>query len=89
MPKIKIAHLYYDLMKQELVRTIINGLVDDPSLVDIIIDEDNQVININSDKSEIGRIIGKQGRVAKAIRAIIKSAGMKQNKRYNVEINEK
>ncbi len=74
---------------QELVRTIINGLVDDPSLVDIIIDEDNQVININSDKSEIGRIIGKQGRVAKAIRAIIKSAGMKQNKRYNVEINEK
>ena len=74
---------------QELVSTIINGLVDDPSLVDIIIDEDNQVININSDKSEIGRIIGKQGRVAKAIRAIIKSAGMKQNKRDNVEINEK
>ncbi len=63
--------------------------MDDPSLVDIVIDEDNQVININSDKSEIGRIIGKQGRVAKAIRAIIKSAGMKQNKRYNVEINEK
>ncbi len=74
---------------QELVRTIINGLVDDPSLVDIEIDEENQVININSDKSEIGRIIGKQGRVAKAIRAIIKSSGMKQNKRYSVEINEK
>lgn len=74
---------------QELVRTIINGLVDDPNLVDIEIDEENQVININSDKSEIGRIIGKQGRVAKAIRAIIKSSGMKQNKRYSVEINEK
>ena len=74
---------------QELVRTIINGLVDDPSLVDIEIDEENQVININSDKSEIGKIIGKQGRVAKAIRAIIKSSGMKQNKRYSVEINEK
>ncbi len=72
---------------QELVRTIINGLVDDPNLVDIVIDEDNFVIN--SDKSEIGRIIGKQGRVAKAIRAIIKSSGMKQNKRYTVEINEK
>ncbi len=61
---------------QELVRTIINGLVDDPNLVDIVIDEDNFVININSDKSEIGRIIGKQGRVAKAIRAIIKSSGI-------------
>ncbi len=74
---------------QELVRTIINGLATNPELVDIVIDEEYGVININADKSEIGRIIGKQGRVAKAIRAIIKSAGMKQNKRYNVEINEK
>ncbi len=74
---------------QELVRTIINGLVTNPELVDVVIDEENGVININADKSEIGRIIGKQGRVAKAIRAIIKSASMKQNKRYNVEINEK
>ncbi len=74
---------------QELVRTIINGLVTNPELVDIVIDEENGVININADKSEIGRIIGKQGRVAKAIRAIIKSASTKQNKRYNVEINEK
>lgn len=74
---------------QELVRTIINGLATNPELVDIVIDEENGIININADKSEIGRIIGKQGRVAKAIRAIIKSSGMKQNKRYNVEINEK
>ena len=74
---------------QELVRTIINGLATNPELVDIVIDEENGVININADKIEIGRINGKQGRVAKAIRAIIKSAGMKQNKRYNVEINEK
>ncbi len=74
---------------QELVRTIIDGLVDNPDLVDIVVDEENFVININADKSEIGRIIGKQGRVAKAIRAIIKSSGMKQGKRYNVEINEK
>lgn len=74
---------------QELVRTIINGLVTNPELVDVVIDEENGVININADKSEIGRIIGKQGRVAKAIRAIIKSASTKQNKRYNVEINEK
>ncbi|MDE6967884.1 MAG: KH domain-containing protein [Clostridia bacterium] len=74
---------------QELVKVIVNGLVDDITKVDIVIDEENSVININADKSEIGRIIGKQGRVAKAIRAIIKSSGMKQNKRYSVEINEK
>lgn len=74
---------------QELVRTIVNELVDDPTKVDIVIDEENFVINILAEKSEIGRIIGKQGRVAKAIRSIVKSAGMKQNKKYNVEINEK
>lgn len=74
---------------QELVRTIIDGLVDNPDLVEVVVDEENFVININADKSEIGRIIGKQGRVAKALRAIIKSAGMKQGKRFNVEINEK
>lgn len=74
---------------QELVRVIVNGLVDDPNKVDIVIDEENSVININADKAEVGRIIGKQGRIAKAIRSIIKSAGMKQNKRYSVEINEK
>lgn len=74
---------------QELIRTIINGLASNPEMVDVVIDEENGVININADKSEIGRIIGKQGRVAKAIRAIVKSAGTKQNKRFSVEINEK
>lgn len=74
---------------QELVKTIVNELVDDASKVEVVIDEENFVINIYAEKSEIGRIIGKQGRVAKAIRAIVKSAGMKQNKKYTVEINEK
>lgn len=74
---------------ENLVRTIIEGLVDNPELVDVVIDEEAGVINILADKSEIGRIIGKQGRVAKAVRAIIKSAAMRQNKRYSVEINEK
>lgn len=74
---------------QELVKTMVEALVDDPSKVDVVVDENNFVINIFAEKSEIGRIIGKQGRVAKAIRSIVKSAGMKQNVRYNVEINEK
>lgn len=73
----------------ELVRVIVNQLVDDPTNADIIVDEENQVININVSKSEIGRVIGKQGRIAKAIRAIVKSAGMKANKKYSVEINER
>ena len=73
----------------ELVRTIVDQLVDDPSNVDINVDDTNYVITILVDKSEIGRVIGKQGRIAKAIRSIVRSAGMKHNVKYNVEIDER
>ena len=73
----------------ELLKTITNELVDDPKNVDIQIDEENSVITIFVEKCEIGRVIGKQGRIAKAIRAIVKSCGMKNNKKYTVEIEER
>ncbi len=73
----------------ELVRTIVDQLVDDPSNVDINVDDVNYTITILVDKSEIGRVIGKQGRIAKAIRSIVRSAGMKHNVKYNVEIDER
>lgn len=73
----------------ELLKTITNELVDDPKNVDIQIDEENSVITIFVEKCEIGRVIGKQGRIAKAIRAIVKSCGMKHNKKYTVEIEER
>lgn len=40
-------------------------------------------------KKDIGKIIGKQGRIAKAIRTLVKSASSKSNVRYNVVIEEK
>ena len=73
----------------ELVRTIVDQLVDDPSNVDVSVDDTNYVITISVEKSEIGRVIGKQGRIAKAIRSIVKSAGMKHNVKYSVEIDER
>lgn len=76
---------------QELVKYIVENLVDDPAKVEVVTtqDKDTVVININAEKDEIGKIIGKQGRIAKAIRTVVKAGGIKQNVKYSVEINEK
>ncbi len=76
---------------QELVKYIVENLVDDPTKVEVTTEKDNDtvVININAEKEEIGKIIGKQGRIAKAIRTVVKAGGIKENVKYAVEINEK
>ncbi len=75
---------------QELVKYIVENLVDDPTKVEVTTEKDNDtvVININAEKEEIGKIIGKQGRIAKAIRTVVKAGGIKENVKYS-EINEK
>ena len=41
------------------------------------------------DESDMGKVIGRQGKIAKALRTIVKAASAKENKRYNVEIKER
>ncbi len=71
---------------QELVQYIINGLVDDKDAVKIEID--GETIKVTVAKSDMGKIIGKQGRTAKAIRTVIRAAGAKDGKKYTVDILE-
>lgn len=74
---------------EELVKYIINNLVDDTASVEVSSQEQDGVlvINILAEKSEIGKIIGKQGRIAKALRTLVK-AGSK-GKKVSVDIIEK
>lgn len=74
---------------RDLVEQIAFSLVDKTEKVTVEIDEALNVIHIYADKSEIGRLIGKQGRIAKAIRAIVKAGGAKEHKKYMVEIDER
>ena len=71
---------------QELVKFIISGLVDDKDAVNVEIEDEN--VKVSVAKDDMGKIIGKQGRTAKAIRTIVKAVGAKENKKYNVEIVE-
>lgn len=71
----------------ELVKFIVTGLVDKKNEVVVTMGEDNTV-NIKVDKSDMGKVIGKDGRIAKAIRTIVKAAGSREGVKYTVTILE-
>lgn len=71
-----------------LVEIIAKGLVDNPDQVFVNEVEGNQsvIIELRVAPEDMGKVIGKQGRIAKAIRTVVKAAATKQNKRVIVEI---
>lgn len=71
---------------QELVKFIISGLVDNKEAVSVVIEGDT--VQVTVAKDDMGKIIGKQGRTAKAIRTIVKAVGSKENKKYTLDILE-
>ena len=72
----------------ELVEYLAKSLVDDPSKVRVKETEsgDVTVIELNVAEEDMGKVIGKQGRIDKAIRTVVKAASSKENKKYTVEI---
>ena len=76
---------------QELLRTIVAGLVEDPSAIAITEDAPNEegviVYHLHGAADDMGRVIGKQGRIAKAIRTIVRSAAGKVEQKVVVEID--
>lgn len=74
----------------ELVEYLVSSLVPDGDYTVEQRDGNNaNDIVITIAKKDIGKVIGKQGRIAKAIRTLVKSASSKSNVRYNVVIEEK
>ena len=75
---------------KELVETICKALVDHPDEVSVTqIDGDQtSILELRVNKTDLGKVIGKQGKTARSIRTILSAAGMKQNRRFNLEIIE-
>lgn len=73
---------------KELVEVIAKALVDSPDEVVVTekMEGKNVVVELHVAQSDMGKIIGKQGRIAKAIRSVVKAASSKDNKRVDVEI---
>lgn len=75
---------------KELIETLVKPLVDHPEEVSVeIVEEDRRVMyRLSVNKSDMGKVIGKQGRVAKAIRTVVYAAGASQAKKVYLEITE-
>lgn len=74
---------------KELVEYIAKGLVDDPARVhvDSAAGPRSTVIRLKVAPKDMGRVIGREGRVANAIRALLKVAGSREDRRYILEID--
>ena len=73
---------------EELVRMIAESLVDHPEQVQVrtVDNPESVVIELSVGPDDMGKVIGKQGRIAKSIRSVVKAAGSKLDKKIIVDI---
>ncbi|NTV89798.1 MAG: KH domain-containing protein [Clostridiales bacterium] len=73
---------------KELLEAIARSLVDYPDEVTVneVENEDALILELKVSKEDMGKVIGKQGKIAKAIRTVVKAAAIKENIRVVVEI---
>ena len=76
---------------KDLLLAIVSGLVEDKDAVQIDVDEPNEegviVYHLHVAREDMGRVIGKQGRIAKAIRTVIRAAATRSDLKVAVEID--
>jgi len=75
----------------DLIKYIVNQFAEYKDEIEYIVNEDEKAVTVTImlAPSDMGKVIGKQGKIAKAIRTIVRSASQKEGKKYNIEIKEK
>lgn len=75
---------------EELVREIARALVDEPEAVEVqsVARDENTVLKLKVAPSDVGKVIGKQGRTARSVRTILSAVSMKLHHRYTLDILE-
>lgn len=75
---------------KQFLEYVVKALVDNPNevVIDRTVDEMGVLITLSVDPADMGKIIGRQGNTAKAIRTLLRVIGMKNNARVNLKINE-
>ncbi len=76
---------------KELLITVASGLVENPDAVNVTVDDSNAegvtVYHLHVAENDMGRVIGKQGRIAKAIRTVMRAAANRNHEKIVVEID--
>ncbi|HBG65893.1 MAG TPA: RNA-binding protein [Treponema sp.] len=75
-------------MEKDLIEYIAKSLVDDPNAVSVTESEGERgpVLRLSVSQGDIGKVIGKYGRIAKALRTVLSAYASKDGKRYSLEI---
>ena len=75
----------------ELIKYVVNQFAENPSEVEYLVEEKGNVVDVTVvlKESDMGKVIGRQGKIAKALRTIVSAASKKSGKRYNIEIKGK
>lgn len=73
---------------KEMLELLVKNLVDNPEAIEISEKEEgkNIILELRVDPQDMGKVIGRQGKIAKAIRVLMKAYAVKENKKVNVEI---
>ena len=78
-------------MMKDLLITIASALVEDKTAVEVTVDEPNEenvvVYHLHVGSEDMGRVIGKQGRIAKAIRTVMRAGAVRVNEKIAVEMD--
>ena len=75
----------------ELIKFVVETFAEnkDAIVYDVVEDGRNVTITVTLDPSDMGKVIGRQGKIAKALRTLVRAGSLKENKKYNIEIREK
>lgn len=75
----------------DLIKYIVEQFADEKDQIEYKVEETEEAINVTVllADSDMGKVIGKQGKIAKALRTLVRSATPRNSKKYNVEIKER
>ncbi|MDR2646754.1 MAG: KH domain-containing protein [Oscillospiraceae bacterium] len=77
---------------EDLLLTLARGLVEDPDSVRVTADEPDEdgivAYHLHVNENDMGRVIGKQGKIAKAIRTVVRAAAMREHQKISIDIEE-
>lgn len=75
---------------RETIEMIVKAIVDDTEAVDVreVEQKGALLIEVRVSEADMGKVIGRQGRTVRALRSLLHAAGLKQNRRYTLEIVE-
>lgn len=75
----------------ELIKYVIGTFAENPDKIEYTVTEDGNIVNVKVvlDSEDMGKVIGRQGKIAKALRTLVRAGGLNENKKYNLEIKER